>query len=101
MDLRKLDGPAKLQLCKTYFYTGFAALPFLWVVNFVWFFREAFLVKPEYGEQSKIRTFTIFSGIGAAIVFSLLITWAVYFQIYRATLSWGDSLSFIIPIGRA
>lgn len=34
---------------------GFALLPFLWLVNVVWFFREAF-IKPTYAEQLQIRT---------------------------------------------
>lgn len=34
---------------------GFAFLPFLWLVNVVWFFREAF-VKPAYTEQLQIKT---------------------------------------------
>lgn len=33
---------------------GFAFLPFLWLVNIFWFFREAFLV-PAYTEQSQIK----------------------------------------------
>jgi presenilin enhancer 2 len=34
---------------------GFAFLPFLWLVNVVWFFKEAF-VKPTYTEQLQIKT---------------------------------------------
>lgn len=34
---------------------GFALLPFLWLVNVVWFFREAFF-KPAYTEQLQIKT---------------------------------------------
>lgn len=33
---------------------GFAFLPFLWLVNVVWFFKEAF-VKPAYTEQPQIK----------------------------------------------
>lgn len=33
---------------------GFAFLPFLWLVNVVWFFREAF-IKPTYTEQLQIK----------------------------------------------
>lgn len=33
---------------------GFAFLPFLWLVNIFWFFREAFIV-PAYTEQSQIK----------------------------------------------
>lgn len=34
---------------------GFAFLPFLWLVNVVWFFQDAF-VKPAYTEQVQIKT---------------------------------------------
>ena len=34
---------------------GFALLPFLWFVNSIWFFKEAFL-KPPYEEQKQIKT---------------------------------------------
>lgn len=37
-----------------FFLGGFAFLPFLWLVNIFWFFREAFLV-PAYTEQSQIK----------------------------------------------
>lgn len=36
------------------FLGGFAFLPFLWLVNIFWFFREAFLA-PAYTEQSQIK----------------------------------------------
>ncbi|KAJ0066048.1 hypothetical protein NL108_001273, partial [Boleophthalmus pectinirostris] len=34
---------------------GFALLPFLWLVNVIWFFKEAFL-KPSFTEQVQIKT---------------------------------------------
>lgn len=34
---------------------GFAFLPFLWLVNVLWFFKEAFL-KPAYTEQPQIKS---------------------------------------------
>nr|KAG5703384.1 hypothetical protein BaRGS_023431 [Batillaria attramentaria] len=37
---------------------GFAFLPFLWFVNSVWFFNEAFR-KPAYEQQKMIRTWTL------------------------------------------
>lgn len=33
---------------------GFAFLPFLWLVNVLWFFKEAF-IKPNYTEQLQIK----------------------------------------------
>ena len=36
------------------FAAGFALLPFLWCVNSIWFFAEAFR-KPPYDEQKEIK----------------------------------------------
>lgn len=36
------------------FAAGLALLPFIWTVNAIWFFQEAFR-KPEYEEQKQIR----------------------------------------------
>jgi len=33
---------------------GFALLPFLWTINAVWFFKEAFAM-PPYEEQKQIK----------------------------------------------
>uniref|UniRef100_A0A7N6ADQ5 Gamma-secretase subunit PEN-2 n=1 Tax=Anabas testudineus TaxID=64144 RepID=A0A7N6ADQ5_ANATE len=55
MNLERLPNEEKLSLCRKYYLGGFAFLPFLWLVNVVWFFREAF-VKPAYTEQLQIKT---------------------------------------------
>jgi len=34
---------------------GFALLPFLWLINSVWFFRDAFLAE-AFDEQKRIRS---------------------------------------------
>lgn len=74
MDLAKVPNERKLYLCKWYFkgsgliisgagififnfYTilaGLLFLPFVWIVNLVWFFNEAFR-KPAYQEQKEIK----------------------------------------------
>ncbi|XP_076137336.1 gamma-secretase subunit PEN-2 isoform X2 [Alosa pseudoharengus] len=55
MNLERVPNEEKLSLCRKYYLGGFAFLPFLWLVNVVWFFREAF-VKPTYNEQLQIKT---------------------------------------------
>lgn len=99
MDLKRLKNEDKLDLCRKYYLGGFALLPFLWGVNSVWFFREAFLKEP-YEEQKQIRTYVIRSMIGTVIWIALIVTWVTIFQLYRA--DWGetaDYMSFIIPKG--
>ncbi|KAK9886450.1 hypothetical protein WA026_016734 [Henosepilachna vigintioctopunctata] len=99
MDLNKMNNDKKLNLCKFYFTAGFALLPLVWAINAIWFFKEAFR-KPEYEEQKQIRTYVIYSAIGAGIWAVILITWIVIFQLSRE--EWGefaDRISFIIPLG--
>ncbi|CAH1795840.1 unnamed protein product [Owenia fusiformis] len=104
MDLRKMKNEDKLNLCRKYYLGklgGFALLPFLWLVNTLWFFKEAFINEP-YQQQKQIRTYVIRSGIGTLICTGAFIAWVVVFQLHRA--EWGetaDRLSFIIPRGIA
>ena len=104
MDLSsaKVSDTDKLQLCRKYFYLGFAFLPFLWAINAVWFFKEAFVRKPEFPEQAEIKRMVIMSGIGSVICLTALICWMSVFIHNRA--EWGelgDRLSFNIPTGSA
>lgn len=99
MDLRKVTNENKLDLCRKYYLGGFACLPFLWFINSIWFFREAFL-KEEYTEQKQIRSYVIRSMIGTVIWTAIITVWIVIFQLNRV--SWGetaDAMSFIIPRG--
>ncbi|XP_005111898.2 gamma-secretase subunit PEN-2 [Aplysia californica] len=100
MDLRRVKNEEKLVLCRKYYHAGFFILPFLWLVNFVWFFNEAFR-KPLYTEQSQIRSYVIRSMVGTILWLAVIITWVVIFQLNRA--DWGitgENLSFLIPTGR-
>ncbi|XP_014467936.1 PREDICTED: gamma-secretase subunit pen-2 [Dinoponera quadriceps] len=99
MDLAKVPNERKLYLCKWYFRVGFALLPFLWAVNAIWFWKEAF-VEPSYEEQKQIKKYVILSAIGAAIWATALLAWTITFQTQRA--AWGefaDAISYIIPTG--
>merc|ERR1712179_218625 len=101
MDLQRMKDEDKLQLCRKYYLGGFAFLPFLWGINAIWFFREAFLAD-AYEQQKQIKSYVIRSMIGAVIWILLIAAWVTIFQIYRA--EWGetaDRISFIIPFGIA
>ncbi|BFZ25482.1 hypothetical protein BsWGS_28521 [Bradybaena similaris] len=101
MDLRRVKNEEKLVLCRKYYLAGFFILPFLWFVNSIWFFSEAFW-KPPYAEQKTIRSYVIWSIVGTLVWMAIIITWVVVFQVNRA--SWGitgEQLSFIIPSGMA
>lgn len=91
---------------------GFVFLPFVWIVNSIWFFPDAFL-RPTSNEKKKFRlcklisllflTFLIdvsLSLIGALIWIIGLTAWNVVYHQNR--ISWGflgDRLSFNIPPG--
>lgn len=101
MDLQKVSNDEKLKLCRKYFYGGFALLPFLWLVNTVWFFRDAFF-KEEFEEQKELRKYVIRSAIGAFVWTVGVVIWISIYQLNRA--NWGelgDKISFLIPLGRA
>lgn len=79
---------------------GIFALPLLWLVNFVWFFKQAF-IRPQFDEQKQIRYYLGGSLIGFIIYTVPIVTWAVYFQNHRLELGdWGKSISFITPAGQ-
>ncbi|XP_055092888.1 gamma-secretase subunit PEN-2 isoform X1 [Symphalangus syndactylus] len=127
MNLERVSNEEKLNLCRKYYLgkadrwgprrregtglehpreeglgawiRGFAFLPFLWLVNIFWFFREAFLV-PAYTEQSQIKGYVWRSAVGFLFWVIVLTSWITIFQIYRPR--WGalgDYLSFTIPLG--
>ncbi|XP_030029772.1 gamma-secretase subunit pen-2 isoform X2 [Manduca sexta] len=80
---------------------GCMFLPFVWAVNAVWFFKEAF-VKPPYDEQKQIKKYVVMSVVGATTWIVVLTVWVIIFQLQRV--AWGevgDALSFIVPLGRA
>eukprot|EP00088_Acartia_fossae_P048470 TRINITY_DN5289_c0_g1_i7.p1 TRINITY_DN5289_c0_g1~~TRINITY_DN5289_c0_g1_i7.p1 ORF type:complete len:119 (-),score=3.03 TRINITY_DN5289_c0_g1_i7:571-882(-) len=102
MDLqsRKVTNEMKVDLCSKYFMIGFAFLPFVWLVNAVWFFKEGF-VKEEFEGQQKIKKYVILSGIGSLIWTIGFISWIVIFDQNRV--AWGataDYMSFNIAVGK-
>ncbi|XP_045610509.1 gamma-secretase subunit pen-2 isoform X2 [Procambarus clarkii] len=99
MSLAKMPNERKLTLCRKYYMAGFALLPFMWAINAMWFFKEAFWT-PPYPEQKQIRKYVIISAVGALVWLVGLISWVVVFQQNRS--AWGataDYMSFIIPKG--
>jgi len=99
MDIDRMKADAKLILSRKYYYAGFAFLPFLWAINAVWFFNDAFR-KPPFEEQIQLRKYVVRSSIGALVWVGICVTWTCIFQNNRS--SWGelgDQLSFVIPRG--
>lgn len=60
--LDKLKGDEQLALCKRYFFIGCFGLPFVWFINFIWFFNLAFKHETfaQQGQIKKCKAFNIF-----------------------------------------
>eukprot|EP00794_Sanderia_malayensis_P017361 gene17362-19096_t len=100
MDLKKVSAEEKLKLCRKYFYGGFAFLPFLWLVNTIWFLKDAFFTE-HFEEQKGLRKYVAGSAIGTLVWIVGLAVWITVFQLNRA--SWGpfgDAISILIPLGK-
>ncbi len=54
VNLNKLSDKDKLDLCRKYYLAGFFFLPFMWIVNFVWFFSNAFK-RNAFAEQAQMK----------------------------------------------
>ena len=97
MDLSKASEEEKLRICRKYFIGGFFLLPFFWLVNSMWFFREAFMKK---NPNPKIRRYVGGSMIGTLVWTTVLIVWTVVFQTQRAKwLPFVDYITLTVPDG--
>ena len=54
VNLKKLSDKDKLDLCRKYYLAGFFFLPFMWIVNFFWFFSNAFK-RSSFAEQAQMK----------------------------------------------
>ena len=97
MDLDKASEEEKVAICRKYFIFGFFLLPFFWLVNSLWFFKEAFLRKDA---NPKIRRYVGGSMIGTVIWTAALIVWTVVYQTQRAKwLPYVDYITLTVPSG--
>lgn len=99
MNLERVTNEDKLSLCRKYYRGGFILLPFLWLVNSIWFFKEAFM-KPQYQEQAEIKKYVVRSAVGVLGWTVVLTVWISIYQHFRP--QWGatgDYMSFTIPFG--
>ena len=55
VSLEKKSPEERLNICRKYYLGGFAFLPLLWLINAIWFYKQAFKVEP-YPQQAQIRT---------------------------------------------
>ena len=60
MNLQKASPEEKVNICRKYFLTGLAFLPWVWIINIAWFWKEA--LKNDH--IPAIRKYVLFSVIG-------------------------------------
>lgn len=118
VSLSKKSPEERLNICRKYYIGGFAFLPLLWLINAIWFYKQAFKVE-AYPQQAQIRTCksrsarlsrpqsilcvvsdVIRSAIGTLVWLAIIIAWNVIFQTYRTRMGpVGDYLTFVLPRG--
>lgn len=121
MNLDKASEAERLRICRTYTIVSLFALPWLGLVNIVWFLRTAlrtganrlFRTCPSHAPPpARLRADALLMGTHRAadllISFASMAFWvvviAVWASIYQANrASWGatgDSISVVIPLGQ-
>ncbi|CAF1234031.1 unnamed protein product [Adineta ricciae] len=99
VSLEKKSPEERLNICRKYYLGGFAFLPLLWLINAIWFYKQAFKVEP-YPQQAQIRTYVIRSAIGTLAWLLIITIWNVLFQVFRTKMGpAGDYLTFVVPRG--
>eukprot|EP00127_Corallochytrium_limacisporum_P004712 Clim_evm66s172 gene=Clim_evmTU66s172 len=94
----RMKEEVKLKWARVYWICGFFFLPWVWLVNVYWFYREAFF-KPS-PNQAKFKFYVTFSLAGALVYLAGFITWIVIYQ--KNWASWGvtgEDISMNIPQG--
>ena len=100
MQLAKLTDEEKLKISRKYFIIGCFLLPMVWLVNAVWFFREAFCRKEE--RSRRLQRYVGGSMIGFLAWMAVWVVWVSVYQTQRANWdAFGDYISFTVPLGRA
>eukprot|EP00117_Sycon_ciliatum_P009743 scpid93035/ scgid11912/ Gamma-secretase subunit PEN-2; Presenilin enhancer protein 2 homolog len=98
VNLGKLSKEEKIKICRTYWLVGLALLPLVWIINVVWFFKEAFL-RSDY--LPEVRSYVIRSLVGAIVYMAGIIAWIAIYQTNRQ--DWGEAawkLALVIPNGK-
>lgn len=96
MNLKKASAEDKVNVCRKYFIAGIPLLPWVWLVNVAWFWREA--VKPDHNPQ--VRRYVLLSALGALVYLTAIIAWVTVYQTKR--IEWGadgDRISLHVPYG--
>lgn len=113
-----MNNADRLNLCRKYFFIGCFGLPFLWIVNSIWFGsyllstnRRLKRENSDQNDEAFVQTkkhlqdlfsYVLYSSIGGLVWIVVAIIWINIFQLKRAEWGeFGDSISFNIPRGIA
>ncbi|ORE06426.1 presenilin enhancer 2 [Rhizopus microsporus var. microsporus] len=94
--LEKMSFEEHVSISKKMFYGGFAFLPFLWLVNFMYFYKTSQLPNAP----SELKKYIYLSLTGCITWFILLTTWYAIFVNKR--IAWStdvDGITVVIPKG--
>ncbi|CAO3701344.1 unnamed protein product [Rhizopus stolonifer] len=94
--LDKMSSEEQVSISKKMFYGGFAFLPFLWLVNCIYFFNTS----RKQDAPKELKKYIYLSLSGCIFCFVLLTTWYALFVNKRV--SWGkgaDRITVVIPKG--
>ena len=97
MKLDRIPDEEKTKICRKYFIAGFFLLPFVWLINLIWFSREAL----KKNGSADIRRYVAGSFLGFVVWVAVLAVWISVYQTQRP--NWGaagDYISFSVPVGR-
>ncbi|KAI9317533.1 gamma-secretase aspartyl protease complex, presenilin enhancer-2 subunit [Dichotomocladium elegans] len=92
----KMTPEEQVSISKKMFYGGFAFLPLLWLVNFLYLFRAS----QQRTAPRELRRYVYMSLGGCIVWFVILTTWYALFVNKRIT--WGavgDKITVVIPKG--
>ncbi|KAI9257920.1 gamma-secretase aspartyl protease complex, presenilin enhancer-2 subunit [Sporodiniella umbellata] len=94
--LDKMSSEEHVSISKKMFYGGFAFLPFLWLVNFIYFFSTS----RKADSPKELKKYIYLSLTGCIFWFILTTTWYALYVTKR--ISWGDTadrITVVIPKG--
>lgn len=97
MNLNKVKEEERIVICRKYFVGGFFFLPFLWLVNSIWFFKAAF----KKNGNHVLRKYVAGSMLGFIVWLAVITTWICVYLTQRPNWgAFGDYISLNLPYGR-
>ncbi|KAI8376756.1 gamma-secretase aspartyl protease complex, presenilin enhancer-2 subunit [Choanephora cucurbitarum] len=94
--LEKMSSQEHIAISRKMFYGGFAFLPLLWLVNFLYFYKQT----QKTDAPKELKRYIYLSLGGCVVWFVVLTTW--YGLFVNKRIDWGqgaDRITVVIPKG--